>query len=260
MERYNQSYEKKQVRAYHYVKASLPQQILFVMITFVPFLLFLFSKNGMITQWISEWAGSMMNRSFDIQYSVREMDFIPFFKLRFLDVEGTLPSQEMTIVTAIAAAAVILLVYLLGKGRGPLTFFGIISVAVLLVSAVYFYFFGEQFPYELTDYSSLYMTQQIVSWLAIGLIMSLVLALYGKAALPALLTYYAMIAYCFALGSLRYLFYLLILHYASSLFMAPLFFTLGVFWDFLFVVCMYSLFSRQVSRKYRKEGDKVWKR
>lgn len=248
----------KQNRAYHYVKNSLPRRLLFIAITFVPFLFVLFFGNGLISEWISKWAGNQMHAAFGIESSVQEMPFIPFFRLRYLSVTGCMPSQKHIVIAGIVSVIVLLLVYFLGKGRGPLTFFGMTSILILLVSVVYFFFWGDRFPYSLTDYSSLYMTQQIVSWLAIGLIMSLVLALYSKALLPAVLTYYGTLAYCFVLGSLRYLFYLVFLHCASSLYMAPLFFTLGVFWDFLFVVCVFSMFSARLSGRYKKRGDAVW--
>ncbi len=248
----------KKSRSYHYAKNSLLERIIFIAITFIPFLGMLFYENGMVSAWLSKWAGRMMQTGFGIESTVQEMDFIPFFKLRYLSVEGCLPSQQHILIAGIACVVLLLLIFFIGKGRSPLTFFGIISVIILLISAIYFYFWGDKFPYSLTDYASLYMTQQIVSWLAIGFIMSMVLALYSKALIPAIITYYGTLTYCFVLGSLRYLFYLIFLHYASSFYMATLFFTLGVFWDFLFVVCVFSMFSKWLSRRYKKRGDAVW--
>lgn len=247
----------KQSRSYHYAKNRPFERIIFILITLIPFLGMLFYENGMVSEWISKWAGWMMQNEFGIESTLMETDFIPFFKLRYLSVEGCLPSQ-MHILIAGISCIVFLLICFISKGRGPLTFFGAISAIILLISVIYFYFWKDRFPYSLKDYSNLYMTQQIVSWLAIGFILSMVLALYSKALLSAIVTYYGTLAYCFVLGSLRYLFYLIFLHYASSLYMATLFFTLGVFWDFLFVVCAFSVFSKKLSAKYKKRGDVIW--
>ena len=248
----------KKSRSYHYTKNSMLKRILFIAITFIPFLGMLFYGNGMVSEWISKWAGKMMQTGLGIESTVQEMDFIPFFKLRYLSVEGSLPTRQHILIAGIACIVLMLLVFFFGKGQSPLTFFGVISIIILLISTIYFYFWGDRFPYSLTRYASLYMTQQIVSWLAIGFILSMVLALYSKALLPAIITYYGTLAYCFVLGSLRYLFYLIFLHHASSLYMATLFFTVGVFWDFLFVVCIFSMFSSRLSGRYKKRGDEIW--
>lgn len=248
----------KQNRAYHYMKSCLLKRLLFVAITFVPFLFMLFLGNGIVSQWITEWAGTMMYDAFGIESSMQEMAFIPFFKLRYLSITGCMPSHKHIIIAGIISIIILLVVYFMGKGCGPFTFFMVLTVIILLFSTIFFYFWGDKFPYLLTDFSRIYMTQQLVSWLAVGFILSLVSALYSKATVLAIVTYYGTLAYCFVIGSLRYLFYLVFLHYASNLYMVPLFFTLGVFWDFLFVVCVFSIFSRKLSSKYKKRSDTVW--
>lgn len=248
----------KQNRSYHYIKNSLFERIVFIAVTFVPFLFLLFQGNGAVSRKICEWTGKMISDGFGIGTELLEREFIPFFKLSYLSVDGCLPSQRHVVIAGVVCIVLLLSGCFIRTGWGPLTFFEMISLIILLVSAIFFYFSGERFPYTLTDYSGLYMTQQIVSWLAVGFIMSLVLSLYSKAMLPAILAYYGILLYCFVLGSLRYLFYLAFLHFASSLYMATLYFTVGVFWDFLFAVCIFSMFTRKISIIYKKRGDNIW--
>lgn len=248
----------KQNRSYHYIQNSLFERIIFIAITFFPFLYFLFLENGVVSQKICEWAGSMMSDEFGVEAEILEKEFIPFFRLKYLSLDGCLPSKMHVVTAGIVCFVILISGCFIRSCQGPLTIFGMISVIIMSVSVIYFYFFGDRFPYTLTDYSGLYMTQQIVSWLAVGLILSLVLALYSKAMLPAILTYYGTLAYCFVIGCLRYMFYLSFLHFASSLYMAILFFTVGVFWDFLFVVCTFSMFTRKLSIEYKKRGDDIW--
>lgn len=70
----------------------------------------------------------------------------------------------------------------------------------------------------------------------------------------------ATLAYSFVYGVVRYVIYLVILHYFSSLYMATLFFTLGVVFDFLQMVFVYILYVRYASRAFgsQKEGS-LWK-
>lgn len=78
----------KRSRSYHYAKSSLLERIIFIAITFIPFLGMFFYGNGMVSEWISKWAEMMMLSGFGIDSAMREMDFIPFFKLRYLPIEG----------------------------------------------------------------------------------------------------------------------------------------------------------------------------
>jgi hypothetical protein len=68
--------------------------------------------------------------------------------------------------------------------------------------------------------------------------------------------YFSDMAYSFIFGFVRYAVYLVLLVKASTLYMAVLFFTFGPFFDFLYLVCIYSMYMNALTKRFdnRKRG------
>ena len=121
-------------------------------------------------------------------------------------------------------------------------------------------FFPEYFPYTLVNYSELYIEQQIAIWLCIAGIAGFAISLIFSSFLAKLIAFIVTMLYSGIYGIARYVIYLLVLHFFSSIYMATLFFTLGMLFDFLQMVFVYILYVQYASKNFgtQKRGT-LWK-
>ena len=121
------------------------------------------------------------------------------------------------------------------------SFFAMLTVA----SGAFFILVPELFPYDMSEFSRLYMGTELGIWFMLPLVMGLALgpvpAPLGEKALVILVD----LAYSLLFGAVRFAAFVLILREASVFFMAGLFFALGPFVDFVYVVAIYALYLNQ---------------
>jgi hypothetical protein len=235
---------------------------LFVLLFIIPVIVVLLLFYPQISQAVSAWTANVITGSTGVPASVTSREFIPMIgPVYMVDIVGSMPTLLFSIINLIVSVAILLLVTLVRRS-GMRSFAIYISMAMFvhMISSLFFIFFPEYFPYSLTDYSELYMEQQIAIWICIAAISGFAIALIFSPFWSKLLTYVSTLVYTGIYGITRYVLYLLILHYFSSLYMAALFFTLGVLFDFLQMVFIYIIYIRYASRKYgsQKEGT-LWK-
>jgi hypothetical protein len=235
---------------------------LFVVLFILPVIAALVLFYPQISYAVSAWTCGVITGGTGIRTSITSSEFIPAIGPVYLvDIAGTLPTLWFSVVNLIVSVLILLLVIFLR--RSGLRSFGIyVSMAMFvhMISSLFFIFFPEYFPYSLTDYSELYMEQQIAIWICIAAISGFAISLIFSPFWSKLLTYFVTLVYTGLYGITRYVLYLLILRYFSSLYMATLFFTLGVLFDFLQMVFVYIIYVRYASQKYgsQKEGT-LWK-
>ena len=99
-----------------------------------------------------------------IFFSVSE-ELSVFGKVEYIQMPTVLPGFPMifvNLVIMILSAAVLST----GKRKGkPLSIYVLFSVVIHLINCIYFSFAAEYFPYSASDYSELYIKQQIGIWL-----------------------------------------------------------------------------------------------
>lgn len=257
--------EKRRIfftRDYRHLPKPRISMWMFVFLFVIPTVAALVLFYPQISQAISAWTCRVITGSTGIKTSVTSSEFIPMIGPVYLvDIVGSLPTFWFAVANLIVSVAVLLLVVLL-RQSGMRSFAIYISMAMFvhMISSLFFIFFPEYFPYSLTDYSELYMEQQIAIWICIAGISGFAIALIFSPFWSKLLTFLSTLAYTGVYGITRYVLYLILLHYFSSLYMATLFFTLGVLFDFLQMVFVYIVYVRYASGKYgaQKEGT-LWK-
>jgi hypothetical protein len=124
-----------------------------------------------------------------------------------------------------------------------------------------FFFFGTSlFPYSATVYSELYVKQQVGIWLCFLLISGLVTALLGTGnVFLRIVTLVGIMAYSFVFGFVRYFVFMYIVSNVSVLYMAALFFALGPFFDFMYLVFIYGMYVEKIIDVYDSDkGRDVW--
>ncbi|MGO9378932.1 MAG: hypothetical protein ACLPN1_01720 [Dissulfurispiraceae bacterium] len=140
----------------------------------------------------------------------------------------------------------------------PLVIFSIVVTFILFLSSVFFIFLPDQFPYAASDYSDLYIKQQISIWFFVPVITGLAV-LPLPASLPSkIITMLSTLAYSLIFGSVRYVVFLFIIGKASLLYMAILFFVLGPLVDFVYIVGIYCVYAARLAKKI-KGNYTLWK-
>lgn len=175
----------------------------------------------------------------------------------FLNLPGQMPSFYYSLVNAIVCAVLILFLPLVNRAK-PLMIFLTILAAMHLVSALFFIFVPYLFPYTASDYSKLYMLQQVSIWIFVPIIMGIAIMPLPSSPVAKILTMIITFINMLLFGTVRYIVFLYILSKISLIYMAILFFALGPLIDFSYIVGIYSLHATDLAKKIK--GDfKIWK-
>lgn len=244
----------------HFPKPKLSSFLFFILIP-VPVILVILFYYPDITMALSSWTSKVISGSIGVQTTITSSEFIPMIgPVHFLDMVGSSPTFTFSLINLIVSVAILGILSFVESNMRSLIVYICMGAFVHAVSSAFFMFFPEYFPYALVDYSELYMEQQVAMWLIIALIAGLATALVYAPVYSKIITFFAILAYVAAYGITRYGLYLVILRSVSSLFMATLFFTLGVLFDFLQLVFIYTLFVMRASiRNSYGRGGSLWR-
>jgi len=175
----------------------------------------------------------------------------------YLALPGKFPSAVFSLVNTIFSLLMLLLLPNINRLK-PLLILGTVLSFILFISAMFFLLVPDQFPYQASDYSDLYIKQQISIWFFVPVIMGLgVLPL--PASLPSkIFTMLISFVYSLIFGTVRYVVFLYIIGKISLIYMAVLFFALGPLVDFVYIVGIYSCYTTRLAKKI-KGNFTLWK-
>ena len=187
-----------------------------------------------------------------------EEQFLTFIDdFSYLHLPSTSPTPFLCLVNVLVCGVLLLFLPRVEKFKPIMIFLTMITV-VHLSSSLFFLFAPESFPYDATEYSRLYILQQISIGFFVPIIMgAAVMAL--PASLPSrcamvVLTY----LYSLLFGSLRYIVLLYLLEVSSLLYMAVLYFITGPLIDFIYITGIYSVFAARVAKNMKGDA-RLWK-
>lgn len=248
-------------RTYRHLKPNYKKMFMYYFFFALPcFFIFLltYSKlTNIVSKWVLNVLGTFIPKT---ELGIHSEEFLPYFgKVFYVTLPSKMPSLILIIVNTIVVLLLLIICYNVKDKAKPVAIYSTIALLIHLASCVFFLFFPKFFPYTLTEYSSLYMKQQVGIWLSFFVIATLVsggITYSGSSKFYMLGT---VMAYSFVFGCLRYIVYLVLLLKASSLYMAILFFTFGPFFDFLYLVCIYSIYMNFLTKKFDdKNGGIEW--
>ncbi|SMD01659.1 hypothetical protein [Sporomusa malonica] len=190
--------------------------------------------------------------------TIAETNFIDVVGyIYFIDLPGKFPEFFFSLGNALVCLVLLLFQVYLCRAN-PLNIFFMMIVAVQLLSSTFFVVAPGLFPYDITDYSYLYMVQQISILFFVPLIMGFALLPLPSSLISKCLTMGITCVYALVFGTVRYAVFLFILAKASLLYMAVLFFVLGPLIDFAYIVGIYSIHVTRLTAK-TKEDVSVWR-
>ncbi len=250
---YSRDYRHLDVSAFWYII-----QFVFILIPVVWLYLRSYSR---ISYFVADFSADMIHKITGNTTSILDTGYFKYFGgVSYVDMAGKHPSFTLSFFSLLISLFLIIVFSLQQNNRKPLMIFITIGLYIHACSSAYFLVFGYKFPYNIDSYSVLYMKQQIVVWLMIMIVYWISTSLITKMVVYRLLSFIALIITLFIFGIVRYILYMIILAKCSYLFMASLYFTFGVLFDFMVMVGVFAIFIRQASRKYNnKNGGGMWK-
>lgn len=235
-------------RTYRHFAPESKKQWVFLLAVVLPCVfLFLFFFTE-LTSALSDWVRDALTEFFPADsINIAYRPFLPIFGgVYFVRLPNLLPSGEATainLVVTLASIFLLLLSFRHKKGGTPVSIYAVIVLLLHLVSCIFFLFAKDYFPYTVSEYSELYMLQQVGLWLAFIVLSGIISGIFGYGKIGGrMLLFFGIIAYSFVFGCVRYLVFLFILAKASTLYMTSLFFSLGPMFDFIYFVFIYSIF------------------
>lgn len=170
-----------------------------------------------------------------------------------------LPGRRFALVNFLVGVAIIAVVPHLQRVWKPLRIYLVYLALLNSVSAAFFLIWPAHFPYTVADFSQLYMGTQLGIWFMIPLVMGVVLLPVPAAVGEKMLVTLATGAWAVLFGMLRYAAFLYVFDTGSVLYMAAMFFALGPFLDFVYMVAIYSIYLNLVAlRVQRQQGRWRW--
>lgn len=248
-------------RDYRHVKNNPLETILLLFITVIPFLCLLVALYSDYSYWLNLQLAKFFQHFFGIEADIVGDSMFPFMgDFYHLSLSGATPNFTLCLVVVVAslfAIAVLLQIFLENK---PLMIYLTITLSITLISALFFIFFPNHFPYTLGDYTYLYISQQFVVWAMIAIVSSIALSLLPGIHGFDFLTFFLIMVYTIIYGSVRYIIFMVGLQFVTNMFIPTCYFMLGMFFDFMNIIAIYSLFVKRVSEQYNKRKENsLWK-
>lgn len=248
-------------RTYRHLKPNFIKITAYYLLFALPCLFVFLSQYSKVSKLISEWCLNIISVFIPrTELNITSGEFLPYFgNVFYVTLPNKMPSSKLVIFNIIAILLLLMVCYKVKDRAKPIAIYSTIALLIHLVTCIFFLVMPEAFPYSISEYSGLYMKQQVGIWLFFFTIASLVSGGISYSGISKFYMIFAVMGYSVIFGSFRYVVYLVFLFKASVLYMAILFFTFGTFFDFLYLVCIYCIYINILTKKFDdKKGEAKW--
>lgn len=252
-------------RTYRHFKVNSKEQLFYVFALILPTIVLYLLFYTEISSFISHLLIPPLKAVFpDESIGLASSEFFSLFgNIYYVKLPNSLPSYKEIILNLIFSIIFFIISLLANKKtdkKTPLPIYFAFILLIHMISCIYFLFARDYFPYTATEFSELYMKQEIVIWFSLIFLSGFVLGVigYGKVSTRIIL-FITLLMYSFVFGIVRYLAFSYIVSLGSSLYMPSLFFTFGPLYDFLYFVFFYAIFiNREIRYFGYGEGRYRW--
>ncbi len=195
-----------------------------------------------------------------IPTTVTTWTFLPHWVTRMpvLDAEGAYPSRRFALAAFVISVLLVAALPHLRRVPKPVSVY-IVFLALLNAAAAAFFVLAPQlFPYDVIDFSLLYMGTQFGIWLLLPVVMGVALAPIQAPAPEKMLVILFTVCYAAIFGAVRYAAFLYLLDAITVLHMAAMFFALGPLIDFVYLVAIYAIYVNVVALRMAKKPE-IWR-
>ena len=239
-------------RTYRHLQYSPWKNTLFFCLLLVPSLVMFLLNMQNITSFLSILAASILGKIFrGIPLYVSDSEFSFLGVIEFLDLPTVYPNLSFVFINFLVSLVLVLFL-VTGKRLGkPVSIYLLIGLFIHLINCIYFIFSTTHFPYSAVDFSTLYMKQQVGIWITFFILTAMFVSFMGRLGIiTKLFTFIGIMSYSFVFGAVRYIVFLYLIEKYSILYMAPMFFVLGPFFDFIYMVSIYGFFLDKMIKLY----------
>ncbi len=203
-----------------------------------------------ITLWINQAAGLVLSPIFQNIRIITTKFFLGDVYL--LEISGSYPGLNFSIFISLFALILIFLISRQDFVSHSISIWLIFALLIVLLSSLFFIFSARFFPYSMEAFLDLYIKTSICIWIIIPWII-----MFSFIPLPIniglkLIFVLMIILYAIIFSMFRYIVFIFILKSLSVLFMAPLYFILGPFLDFVYIVGFYAFVVSKIARRIDK--------
>lgn len=253
-------------RSYRHFKVNPKEQLIYVFALIVPTMVLFLLFYTEISNFISHLLIPPLTKVFPQEsIGVASSELFPLFgNVHYIVLPNSVPSYREILFNLFISIVLLIISLLANKRKNkntPLPIYFAFVLIIHIIASLFFLFARDFFPYTATEFSELYMKQEIVIWFSLIFLSGFVLGVigYGKVTTRMIL-FVTLITYSFIFGIVRYLAFSYIVSAGSSLYMASLFFTFGPLYDFLYFVFFYAVFINREIRYfgYDREGRYRW--
>jgi len=246
---YHRSYRKIEPRSMPYIAIS----VLLLVVVMEIFILYYFPQ---LTRMLSQAAATVLGTCVPADLVQISPKPYLFDNVYIVTIPGRYPSATLSIITAIISLTVIYLAVSVKKAIDPKLVWLIFIFFITLFSAAFFIFFPEYFPYDMEVFSEMYIKTEVGIWMIIPFILTFALLPFPMLLYEKLGVILATLFYSIVFACVRYIVFLYLLRSTTYLFMALMFFMLGPFLDFIYIVGSYSLCLSESGKRTGKDMGK----
>lgn len=258
--------EKKKIyysRTYRHLRMNVPGTALYLCVIVLPVLILFVLNLNNITHLMAKCAVNILGEIYPgIPLYIREDTFSILGTIECVDLPTVYPQIGFSILNFLVVLLLVIFCCTGNRNGRPISIFLTIMLVIHIINCIYFIFAANYFPYTAFQYSNLYVKQQIGIWLTFIVMVGLVTALWGTSVLLyKVLAFFSILLYSFLFGFIRYILFLYIIQEFSIIYMALMFFVLGPFFDFLYLVGIYGFFMNKVIKVYESskgKGEWTW--
>lgn len=256
--------EKKKIyyaRTYRRIRMNLRKSFLYLFLLVVPGLVGFIMNIGRITSLLATLTVEVLGRLFPgTAMQIGQDTYSVFGRISYVEMPTVYPDHTLVCINLVLTLGIIL-VLATGKRKGkPFAIFSMLSLLIHLINCIYFLFASDHFPYTFSDYSNLYLKQEIGIWIMFILLSGLVTCFLGDIGWRyKILAFFGINLYALLFGMVRYILFAYLLRRFSILYMALMFFVVGPLFDFSYFVTIYGVFVNKMIKLYESgKGREEW--
>jgi hypothetical protein len=175
--------------------------------------------------------------------------------LPYLVLPIRFPGPGLALFNFIACTAIIIVLPRIRKLPRPIMVWTGFVAVINAISSVYFIVCPHLFPYDIGDFSVLYLGTVLGIWLMIPIVMGAALAPLPAPFVEKAGVIASTLAYSIVFGIVRYTVFMFLLYKASVIYMAVLFFSFGPLFDFVYIVGFYSYYGKVLALRLKRDED-----
>ncbi len=253
----------KDIIFYHraYRRLSIEGKYIFPKFLFlvVPLLMAILFLYPQITFFMNCFAKSLLLSSFPFDdIKILEKPYM-LSNIYILSIIGKHPTPLLSFLLFLFSIATIFFIPKVRVFR-PMVAWIIFISSINLISSIFFMLTPSIFPYDMENFSELYVKTEVAIWFFVPVVMGITLLLLPSSIISMFSIAVLTLLYSIVFGILRYIVFLYVLKMFSYIFMPLLFFAFGHFMDFTYMVGIYALYSSVIARKMNNRVEVgAWK-